>query len=90
MTREDQRQEGILLLVEGRLAFRKGAAGVRLEERGIGDIFGLPAAGSPNLAVEAMEPSRALLLTPVSLDRLEQEDPRLALDLYRHLVSGVE
>ena len=90
VTREDQRQEGILLLVEGRLAFRKGAAGVRLEERGIGDIFGLPAAGSFNLAVEAMEPSRALLLTPVSLDRLEQEDPRLALDLYRHLVSGVE
>ncbi len=90
VTREDRRQEGILLLVEGRLAFRKGAAGVRIEERGAGDVFGLPAAGSSHLAVEALAPSRALLLTPGSLDRLEQEDPRLALDLYRHLVSGVE
>ena len=90
VTREGQRPEGMLLLVEGRLAFRRGAAGVRLKARGTGDIFELPAAGSSDLVVEAMEPSRALLLTPVSLHRLEEEDPRLALDLYRHLISGAE
>lgn len=39
---------------------------------------------------DATCPGAVANLTPGSLDRLEQEDPRLALDLYRHLVSGVE
>ena len=90
VTREGQRPEGMLLLIEGRLIFRKGAAGIRLQERGAGDIFELPTAASSDLTVEAMEPSRALLLTRSSLQRLEQEDPRLALDLYRYLVNRME
>ena len=63
--------------------------GARLFQCGPGDA--LWPKGAPNRKahrVVADEPCRTMLLSPAALDRLEQNEQRLTLDLYRYLLAG--
>ncbi len=84
-------REDLLLLTEGRVSVYD-AGGERLRQCAAGDPVG-PLAAIDGRAARAIadEPCRAVALEAAAWRRLEQQDPQLALELYRHLfVSRVE
>ena len=81
-------QGDLQLLLSGR-ASGYDAAGTRLFQFGPGNAIW--PAGAPDqraASVVADEPCRTMVLTPVARDWLEAHEERLALKLYRYLLSG--
>ena len=79
--------EGLQLLLSGS-ASAYDAAGERLYQRGRGDASWPGALDQQAASVVADEPCRAMVLKPAVRGRLEQQDERLALTLYRYLLDG--
>ena len=76
------------LLLAGR-AFAYDAAGSRLYQCGPGDAIGPGSAHSADAAyVVADDDCTTMALTPVALERLEEQQAQLALKLYRYLLAG--
>ncbi len=83
----DEPQEGLQLLLSGR-ASAYDAAGVRLHQFSPGDVIWLAgAAGGRVTSVVADEACRAMVLTPAARRWLEEHEERLALDLYRYMLT---
>ena len=79
--------EGLELLMSGR-ASAHDAAGTRVRQYGPGDaIWPADPSGEEAPTVSADIPCETMLLTPVSRRRLEEDDERLALRLYRYLLA---
>ena len=79
--------EGLQLLLSGS-ASGYDAAGERLYQRGRGDAIWPGALDQQATSVVADEPCRTMILTPAARGRLEEQDERLALTLYRYLLGG--
>ncbi len=79
--------QGLQLLLSGS-ASAYDAAGDRLYQRGRGDAIWPGALDQQAASVVADEPCRTMMLTPAVRGRLEQQDERLALTLYRYLLDG--
>lgn len=78
-------REDLLLLTEGRASVYD-PGGQRLRQCAAGDPVGpLSAIDGRAAQVIADEPCRAVVMAAAAWRRLEQEDPQLALELYRHL-----
>ena len=83
----DTPREGLQLLLSGS-ASGYDAAGERLYQRGRGDAIWPRTPDERTVSVVADEPCRTMLLTPAARGRLEDQDARLALTLYRYLLDG--
>ncbi len=80
-------REGLQLLLSGR-ASGYDAASSRLYQRGPGDAIWPGELDGHAASVVADEPCRTMVLTPSARRRLEEQDDRLALTLYRYLLDG--
>ena len=80
-------REGLQLLLSGR-ASGYDAAGSRLYQRGPGDAIWPGELDGNAASVVADEPCRTMVLTPAARRRLEDQDERLALTLYRFLLGN--
>ncbi len=79
--------EGIEILADG-LATARDVDGKRLRQFGAGDvILGNAGLGMPRASVIAEGPCRTVVLSPTAQRVLEAQDSKLALKLYRYLVS---
>ena len=83
----DAPREGLQLLLSGS-ASGCDAAGERLYQRRRGDAIWPVALDQQATSVVADEPCRTMVLTPAARGRLEEQDERLALTLYRYLLDG--
>ena len=84
----DTPQEGLQLLISGR-ASAYDLAGARLYQFSPGDTIGLAdASGATPASVVADEACRTMVLTSAARRWLETNEARLALRLYRYLLSG--
>ena len=82
----DAPHQGLQLLLSGS-ASGYDAAGERLYQRSRGDAIWPGALDQHAASVVADDPCRAMVLTPAARSRLEQQDERLALALYRYLLD---
>ena len=80
-------REGLQLLLSGR-ASGYDAAGLRLYQCGPADAIWPGELYGNAASVVADEPCRTMVLTPAARRRLEEEDERLALTLYRFLLAN--
>ena len=88
LARQDAPKNGLQLLLSGR-ATGYDSAGARLFQVGPGDsIWPADASEQKAALVIADEPCRTMVLTPVALDKLEENEQRLTLKLYRYLLAG--
>ena len=76
----------IQLLASGRASVL-GANGERLQQLGAGDPV-WPSGVGATTRVQVDAPCRTVTLGPTARQRLEEQDPSLALLLYRHLLAG--
>ena len=80
--------EGLQLLTSGR-ASAHDAAGTRFRHYAPGDpIWPIDASDAEAPTVSADAACTTMLLTPAARRRLEEDEERLALKLYRHLLAG--
>ena len=85
---QDAPESGLQLLLSGR-ASGYDSAGARLFQLGPGDsIWPVGATEQKATTVIADVRCRTMVLTPVALGKLEQNEPGLALKLYRYLLAG--
>ena len=85
-----ERAEGMQLLAAGRAAARDPESNARLAEYGPGDVLTPQAAFgdyTSDVDVLAEQPCHSLLLTATARHLLERDDPALALELYRYIMS---
>ena len=82
----DAPRDGLQLLVSGS-ASGCDAAGERLFQRGRGDAIWPHALDQEAASMVADEPCRTMVLTADARSRLEAQDERLALTLYRYLLG---
>ena len=88
LARPDMPSEGLQLLTSGR-ASAHDAAGTRFRHYGPGDaIWPVEPSDEEAPTVSADASCRTMLLTPAARHRLEEQDERLALKLYRYLLAG--
>ncbi len=81
--------EGLQMLVSGR-ASALGAAGTRIRQYGPGDaIWPVDLSDRKAALVSAEEPCETAVLSPDALRWLEVHEERLALKLYRYLLSDI-
>ena len=83
----DAPREGLQLLLSGS-ASGYDAAGERLYQRARGDAIWPGALDQQATSVVADEPCRTMVLAPAARGRIETQDERLALTLYRYLLDG--
>ena len=88
---QGKRQQGMQLLVEGRVTKRGGLSESRIDEYGQGDVLVTEAAFEDHAAefcLAAESPCRAALLTRSARRSIEQSQPALAVDLDRYLMEA--
>ena len=87
---KSEKQDGMRLIVEGQVSIF-AEDGKRLRQHDPGDILSIQAAfgdGAARVGAIADRRSRIMLLTPVARRVLENDDPRLALELDRYVMSS--
>ncbi len=88
-----ERAEGMQLLAAGRAAAQDLESNARLAEYGPGDVL-TPQGAFGDYAVDvdilAEQPCHIMLLTPAARRALERDDPALALELDRYVMSYSE
>ena len=85
-------QEGMQFLTQGRAMAREEDAGARMDEYGPGDLLATEAAfgdHTAEMAVLAVEPCRAVLMTPSARRSLERDDLELTVELDRYLIDTI-
>ena len=86
----DQPATGVQLMTAGRASLYD-AAGHRLAQCGPGDVLGSHGAFGPRTSIHgavADETCSTVMLTPAALGLLEDNNPTLALELYRYLLGN--
>ena len=89
---QGERQEGMQLLTDGRATAREEDAGARMHEYGPGDALAVEAAFADHaseISVAAVEPCRAVLMTPSARRSLERDNLELIVDLDRYLIETI-
>ncbi|MDE0443739.1 MAG: hypothetical protein OXL38_16725 [Gammaproteobacteria bacterium] len=69
------------------------ASGTRLDQCGPGDVVESRSAFEPRSATHSIvadEACTTVVLTPAAMRLLEEDDTRLAVELYRYIIGGQE